>query len=578
MHVCGECGQRYERAGFCGRDGTPLGPADDPLLGTEIDRYRLARVLGRGGMGRVYAGVQPAIGSRVAIKVLSDDCARDPELLDRFFAEARAVNLVRHEHIVNVLDMARLPDGRPFIVMEYVDGRTLGQLLREGPLPVGGVGLVMSEVLSALDAAHRIGIVHRDVKPDNILVTVEGHAKVLDFGIAKLAPLHRAGSDAPSPRTRTGALLGTPAYMAPEQISGGAVDARSDVYAAGVVLFEALTGEQPITGATLYDQMRAHLEDAPPSARALRAELPVALDKLIGRALAKRPGDRFATAAAMAAALDDAIAALPVEQRKPLSTRRRPALQRETPPAHSIVRPRRARRRWPLAAGALALAAAATTFALVAIRAAPVASAPVAPPQIGEAVPLAPAPLAQHEPALAAPPREMPRTPHLATAPAPIAGDDGEPGERALAADYDPRRLDVLRYLARAQAIAREVAPDARLVEIDAEPVFPDGHVDLTLATRDPGNYYLFRTERHGDACFVKVRLTATQVFAGYGDPTRFCFQEFVGPPRCSLVHVWAQARTKLTVDAPRATVTYTAAGWLFSGGDITWTFADDCP
>src|ERR1041384_86598 len=128
-------------------------------------------------MGRVYLAVHPAIGSRVAIKILSDQCARNPELLERFFAEARAVNLVRHESIVSVLDLAQLPDGRPFIVMEYVEGQTLAAIVRAGPVPLGGLVQVMTEVLSALAAAPAIGIVHRDLKPDNVLITAEGHAK-----------------------------------------------------------------------------------------------------------------------------------------------------------------------------------------------------------------------------------------------------------------------------------------------------------------------------------------------------------------------------------------------------------------
>src|SRR2546421_2785944 len=125
MHVCPECGQRYASAGYCSVDGKPLAATEDPLLGSEIERYRVARVIGEGGMGRVYLAVQPAIGSRVAIKVLSDECARNADLLERFFAEARAVNLIRHENIVGVLDLSRLPDGRPFIVMEFIEGQTL---------------------------------------------------------------------------------------------------------------------------------------------------------------------------------------------------------------------------------------------------------------------------------------------------------------------------------------------------------------------------------------------------------------------------------------------------------------------
>src|SRR5262249_20019823 len=205
MFVCPACGQRYERPGYGAPAGQPLAETADELLGSVIDRYRLARLLGEGGMGRVYLAVQPAIGSRVAIKILSDECRKTPELLERFFAEARAVNLIRHENITAVFDLSMLPDGRPFIVMEFVDGATLRDISRGRLAALGGIAQVMGETLSALSAAHEIGIVHRDLKPDNIIVTVEGHAKVLDFGIAKLAP----GMQNIGPQTKTGAILGT---------------------------------------------------------------------------------------------------------------------------------------------------------------------------------------------------------------------------------------------------------------------------------------------------------------------------------------------------------------------------------
>ncbi|HRC54286.1 MAG TPA: serine/threonine-protein kinase, partial [Kofleriaceae bacterium] len=319
--VCRDCGQRADAPGLCPADGLPLLATDDPLLGHEIGRYRLARLLGEGGMGRVYLAVQPMIGSRVAIKILSDQCARSPELLERFFAEARAVNLIRHENIVSVMDLAKLPDGRPYIVMEFIEGQTLAEIVQGGPVPLGGLVQVASEIFSALAAAHAIGIVHRDLKPDNVLVTAEGHAKVLDFGIAKLAPQLQQQL---SPRTQTGALLGTPQYMAPEQITGaGNVDARSDVYAAGVMLFEAITGGKPFRGDTLYDLMRAHLEQPPPSLRALRPELPAALEQVILTALAKAPEQRFQSVGAMNQAMQAAAQALPADQWRSLSARAR---------------------------------------------------------------------------------------------------------------------------------------------------------------------------------------------------------------------------------------------------------------
>jgi hypothetical protein len=374
-HVCAQCGERSDAPGICTRDSQPLIAADDPLLGMDLGRYRIARAIASGGMGRVYLGVQPDIGSRVAIKVLSEKCAHDPDLVERFFAEARAVNLIAHENIVNVLDLATLDDGRPYIVMEHVDGVTLTQATRGGRAPLGGIVHVFLDVLSALAAAHAIGIVHRDLKPDNIMVTAKGHARVLDFGIAKLSPQQHLFAGA---RTMTGALLGTPAYMAPEQIANaGNVDARSDIYAVGAVLFHAVTGRPPFGGATMYDIMRAQLEQEPPWPRSLRADLPLAVERVIMRALAKDPAVRFQSAAEMAAALDEAAAELPDHQWFDLSKKTAPMrargsgkltqpviVRRETPPAITVARPP-SRRILPIAVGAGAVAIGAVVFALL---------------------------------------------------------------------------------------------------------------------------------------------------------------------------------------------------------------------
>jgi serine/threonine protein kinase len=308
----------------------------DPLLGTFVGSYRLVRVLGAGGMGRVYAAVQPEVGARVAIKVIAEQYARSAELTERFFAEARAVNLIRHENIVSVYDLAQLPDGRPVIVMELVEGRTLREVLQAGPAPLGGVVTVMLDVLSALAAAHAVGIVHRDLKPDNIVVTPNGRAKVLDFGIAKL--LTTSGA-ARSPRTRTGVILGTPEYMAPEQINGGLVDPCSDVYALGVLLFEAVTGQRPFDGKTDFEVMRAHVDQPPPSTRSLRPEVPPGIEAVIMCALAKRPAERFASATAMANALHAASEGLAPEQWRSLTPRAVQIARPLTPPQPPEVDP-----------------------------------------------------------------------------------------------------------------------------------------------------------------------------------------------------------------------------------------------
>ena len=308
-HVCPECGQTSDAPGPCPDDGAALLPSgDDPLLGQAIGSYRVARLIGSGGMGRVYRAVQPAIGGRVAVKVLSHECARHKPLVDRFFAEARAVNIIRHEHIVNVLDLAMLPDGRPYIVMEHLDGAPLSAIIKQrGALPLGSLCRVIGEVLSALASAHAKGIIHRDLKPDNVFVTPAGHARVLDFGIAKLAP-ELAGAPGP---TRTGSLLGTPHYMSPEQAHARPADARADLYSTGVMLFEGATGRLPFEASSLFELLQKHIETPPPSPKSLRPDIPAALNAAILRPLEKDPARRFQSAAAMAQALAEATAALP---------------------------------------------------------------------------------------------------------------------------------------------------------------------------------------------------------------------------------------------------------------------------
>ena len=340
MFVCTECGTPQAAPGSCPADGTALSPiGEDVLLGTTIGAYRVARLLGIGGMGRVYKGVHPQIGSRVAIKVLSRECTDRRDLVERFFAEAKAVNLIRHESIVNVLDLAMLPDGRPYIIMEYLDGAPLASIIEyavatNAPLPLGGLARLAVEVLDALGAAHGKSIVHRDLKPDNIFVTPSGRPKVLDFGIAKLSDtggLLGAGS-----ATRTGSLLGTPHYMSPEQAGGKPVDHRADIYAMGVILFECATGAKPFLADSLFELLRMHVESPPPHPRALRADMSPELESVILTALAKAPDQRFATTQAMSMALQHATANLPAEAWTPITgsgVHRTQSGWQHTPPA-----------------------------------------------------------------------------------------------------------------------------------------------------------------------------------------------------------------------------------------------------
>ena len=309
MNVCPECGQTFQQGGFCTQDGAALlSGSGDPLLGAMLGPYRVANVVGVGGMGRVYKGINPTIRSRVAIKVLSHDCADQPDLVERFFAEARAVNLIRHENIVNVLDLARLADGRPYIVMEFLDGSPLAGLLSQlGQIPLGTLARWTLEVLAGLGAAHAKSVVHRDLKPDNIFITRHGRAKILDFGVAKLASEQRDGIS----RTRAGSLLGTPHYMSPEQAQSLPTDARADIYAVGVILYEAATGHRPLDGESVFEILRKQVEEEPPPPRRFAPDMPPAYERVIVRAMAKDPARRWQSADELARALNEATGGLP---------------------------------------------------------------------------------------------------------------------------------------------------------------------------------------------------------------------------------------------------------------------------
>jgi serine/threonine-protein kinase len=261
-------------------------------------RYRLLRRLATGGMGSVYLCEHLTLGRRYALKLLQHAGEASAELAERFQQEARAASRIHHENVVEVLDFGEEPGGDLFYVMELLEGRTLGQLMRQdGPLPLPRALVLLEQVCRALAAAHAQGVVHRDVKPDNVVVErlQDGseRAKLIDFGIS-----HLAGS---SRLTRHGEIIGTPEYMAPEQASGTTVDALTDVYAVGVLGFELLTGTLPLLGATPIATLVAHQTQAPPAPSTRRSGLPPEVDALVARALSKERADRFPSMQAMAA-------------------------------------------------------------------------------------------------------------------------------------------------------------------------------------------------------------------------------------------------------------------------------------
>ena len=306
----------------------------DRLIGTAIGNYTIASRLGAGGMGQVYEAVQPAIGARVAIKVLHAD-ASDPTTARRFLREAQAVNKIDHDGVAKIIDAGYTADGRPYLVMEFLDGVSLAEVTAGGTkLPLGTACKVMSDVLGVLGAAHAEGIVHRDLKPHNIFLTRSGRTVVLDFGVAKLLE-----ADAPVSLTLTGAIVGTPAYMAPEQIQGEAVDGRADLYAVGVVLYELVTGRRPFEADQTGELLHAHVARRPPPPRAIRPDVPEAIQAVLISALAKEPDDRFQAAEAMRSALLQAAVGLPVGP-VPLPARKERPNTR--PPAEAPTRPLRA--------------------------------------------------------------------------------------------------------------------------------------------------------------------------------------------------------------------------------------------
>ena len=282
------------------------------------DRYDVGQVIGRGGMAEVYEGTDRRLNRRVAIKVLRPDLARDPMFQERFRREAQSAAGLNHPNIVASYDTGEdlIGDGAnqesvPYIVMEFVDGDTLRHMLNNGPriLPERALE-VIAGVLAALDYAHRHGIVHRDIKPANIMINTNGDAKVMDFGIA------RAMSDAATSVTATSAVMGTAQYLSPEQARGELVDARSDIYSSGCVLYELLTGVTPFNGDSPVAIAYQHVNEPPKPPSSLDSSIPPSLDSITLGALAKSPSNRYQTAAEMRSDVERSIAGMPIVSRQ----------------------------------------------------------------------------------------------------------------------------------------------------------------------------------------------------------------------------------------------------------------------
>lgn len=313
-------GSRKVRAGsfpveFCVGPAVPQGEGDrvdrDSLLGTTLaERYRLDALLGEGGMGKVYAAEHILMRKRLAVKVLHRQLTQVPEVVRRFEREALAAAHIDHPNVAAATDFGKLPDGSVFLVLEYVEGRSLRDEIAEGPLPVPRALHIARQIASGLAAAHRLSIVHRDLKPENVLLVHKGNdpdfVKVLDFGIAKVPLGEEEGTGEGKLITKAGMIYGTPEYMAPEQALGGNVDTRADLYALGVILYEMLAGVRPFAGKSQVGLLGQQLTQPVPSfaERAPGTPIPPAVESLVRDLLAREADERVQTAEQLLERLD----------------------------------------------------------------------------------------------------------------------------------------------------------------------------------------------------------------------------------------------------------------------------------
>lgn len=300
MKACPTCGKRFlGNEEFCPNDGETLvemdkGEVDDPIVGTTIDgRYSIEKKLGEGGMGVVYLATHAIIGKKCALKVLRGELSKESEVGARFVQEAQSAAAIGNDHIIEISDFGQLPDGSAYFVMEFLDGLALHDVLEETPKLEPERALdIMIQCCEALAAAHNSNIVHRDLKPDNIYLITKGgredFVKVLDFGIAKVASQS-------SRLTKTGMIFGTPQYMSPEQAAGSGVDARTDIYSLGIIMYEMLCGHVPFEADTFMGVLTKHLyeEPIPPRRLVPPVELNQNMESVLLKAISKKPEKRY---------------------------------------------------------------------------------------------------------------------------------------------------------------------------------------------------------------------------------------------------------------------------------------------
>lgn len=267
----------------------------------QIGRYQILEELGRGAMGVVYRAHDPQIDRDIALKILRQDTASSAEIIQRFLKEARAIGRLSHPNIVTVYDVGQDREDNIYIVEEFIKGQTLDRVMRENRLTLNQKVEIGIRLAEAVHYAHDKGIIHRDIKPPNVLLNSEGQVKIMDFGIAHME------DPAATQQTQAGMILGTPSYIAPELLSGEKVDGRADLYAIGIILYELVTGCRPFQGATMTELFRAIIQDEPKPPSALNADLPESLSQVILKCLHKKPGARFQTGDILARALAECL-------------------------------------------------------------------------------------------------------------------------------------------------------------------------------------------------------------------------------------------------------------------------------
>ena len=415
--------------------------------GMKLGEYEVQQRLGQGGMGVVYAAVHPLIGKRAAIKILKKELCADPTSLERFVDEARVVNQIGHPNIVDVFAFGEMPDGRSYFVMELLEGETLRARVARSRLTLDEVRGIIKPLARALQAAHDKGVIHRDLKPDNVFLVdlpdEPPRAKLLDFGIAKLAR-----DDRRVEKTATGALVGTPQYIAPEQAKGYLVDPRADIYALGAMLFELLTGRPPFIADNAMEMVAKHLMEAPVSPSSLVRGISPELDDLVLRMLAKTPDGRPTLGEVIAVIERSRISAatVPFDRPTPPPTKSDPVQAVTTPRDTIAVVDSRARPRWVLPAILGVPVVAVLAFVLVRALAShdppPAAATPpaVSPPTVS--LPTVSSPPAPHVVAPSVAPSLAPApTPHVAAPRAAAPSVTPTPAKKGPPKKDPPKKL-----------------------------------------------------------------------------------------------------------------------------------------